>query len=299
MRSVTAGRARWGWGLTGLATMLVLAWPGFRFFITTGSSQQGPAPTGVTRTMTIPQPVTSLTVQSYGGSVQVTGGNVSRATVSVTYAVPSPGQAPSSVDATVHNGALTVGSAQCTMTVFCSGFVVTVPRDVTVTVSSSNGPVTVSGVAGVDADSDGGAIDLHDIGGPVDVNTDNGPLRLTHVTGPVQADTDGGAVTASGVSAADVTISSGGGPVQLDGTAGRLYVATDGGPADVSLSAAPDTVTIETDGGPATLAVPGGPYAVTTQNGGGPQSVTIPTSPAATRSITVITTGGPLHISGW
>jgi hypothetical protein len=297
MRAV-AGLGRWVWGVSGVATVAVVAISGAHFINTAGVPTQAfPQPANLTRTVTVRQPVTSLTVDSYGGSVQVTGANVSHVRVSETFGGFGPDGGTPSVSVPVSDGQLTVGSPACDSWENCVAFVVVVPRDVTVTVQSQGGPVTVSGVAGVNLDSGSASMNLSDINGPVKVTTDGGPLQLAGVTGPVQADTGGGSLSAIGITAATATVTTDGGPAQLAGGIGRLYVETGGGSADVNLSTAPDTVTIDSDGGPAALAVPGGPYAVTADTDGGPQTmVTVPTSPTAARTITVSSGGGSLQI---
>jgi hypothetical protein len=306
MRAVTRfggpggpGRRSWGrwiWGVSGVVTALVLVIPGFHFIVTTGLSQDGPQLATATRTVTVPQPVTSVDVQSYGASIKVTGARVSHVEVTGSFGVAAPGDNAPRVAAVVRHGQLTVGSAACNTWEYCLGFVVTVPRDVTVTVSSQSGPVTVTGVASVTGDSGGGSMDLGDIGGPVNVTTDSGPLQLTRVTGPVRADTGGGSLDARGITTATATITTDSGPVQLTGSIGEMDVETGGGSVDVTLSTAPRTVTINSDGGPAVLAVPGGPYAVLAQSDGGPESVNVPVAASAPRSITITTGGGSLEI---
>ena len=118
----------------------------------------------------------------------------------------------------------------------------TVPPDVTATVSSGGGPLTVSGTAAANV---------------------GGPLVVRGVSGPLHAETDGGTLLAQDITAATATITTG------------------GGDATVIFSAAPKKVTLSTDGGPAILAVPGGPYAVTANSDGGPESVAIATDPTA------------------
>ena len=55
-------------------------------------------------------------------------------------------------------------------------------------------------------------------------------------------------------------------------------------------------MSVDSGGGPAILSVPRGPYAVTADSGGGPQQVEIATDPAASRSIRIVSDGGPLQI---
>ncbi|HEY1624151.1 MAG TPA: hypothetical protein VGG16_10180 [Streptosporangiaceae bacterium] len=293
MRAV-AGAGRWVWGVSGLVTVALLAFPAARIITTAGPAGHGQPSGSVTRTVTVPQRVTSLTVQSYGAPVQVTGAPVSHVKVSETFA-PDGSVAPP-VAASVRNGQLSVGSSACMTWENCANFVVIVPSDMVVSVDSQGGPVTVSGVGAVNLNTGGGFLSASRIAGPVDVSTDGGPAQLAHVTGPVQVDTGGGSLSASAVTAASAIISTEGGPAQLTGSIGRLYVQTGGGSADVTLATAPETVTIGSDGGPAALVVPGGPYAISTQTDGGPQSVSIASSTSATRSITVTTGGGSLQI---
>lgn len=307
MRSVAVA-GRWVWGVSGLVTVALLAIPAFNFIAATGPSQSGPQPQsgGVTRTVTVTQPVTSVNVQSYGASVQVTGGPVSHVEVAETI---GPGEGTPPVAAAVHDGQLSVGGSACNTWEQCVSFTVTVPRDVAVTVASGGAPVTVSDVATVNLDSDSGSMNVSRIDGPVAATTDGGPLTLTDVTGPVQADSGGGSLTATDVTATTAILTSGGGPAQVTGSIGTLGVYTDGGSADVRLTTAPGTVTVDTGGGPGTLAVPnavptpkatvstdGGSARVTgsilglgVYTGGGPADVGLATAPD---SVTIDTDGG-------
>ena len=236
-----------------------------------------PQPTAI-RTVTVPQPVTSLTVQTYGDPVQVTAGLVRGVQITETLTYDPQAGGPPAVAQPVSGGHLSLGDPACANSDCDVSFTVTVPSGVTVTVSTEGGPVTVSGIAGANLDSGGGPVRATEIGGPLTVSTGGGPLTLDGLAGTLSADTGGGPLTARGVAAATATITTGGGDARL------------------AFSAAPDTLTVGTDGGAAQLAVPGGPYALTADSGGGPQSAGIATDPAAGRSITVISGGGPLWI---
>ena len=84
MRAIT-GPGRWVWGLSGLVTVVALAVPGIRVIHPGGLAMHvTPTQEAVTRTVTVPQPVVSLTVQSYGAPVQVTTGPVRRVQVTET-----------------------------------------------------------------------------------------------------------------------------------------------------------------------------------------------------------------------
>jgi len=295
MRAVAAAAGRRVWAVSGLVVIAALAAYTAHGVTASNHLDQGGAWGSQTRTVTIAQQVTSLNVQSDGAPVQVTGAPVSRVRVSETFGV-APGSSTPPVTAVARNGQLVVGGAGCDSNDDCENFVLTVPRDMHVTVASDGGPVAVSDLASVNLNSGGGSISATGIHGPAEVSSDGGPLQLSDVTGPLQADSGGGSLDASGLTAATATISTDGGPAQVDGSIATLYVQTGGGSAAVSLATAPDTVTVDSDGGPAGLTVPGGPYAVATNSDGGPQSVTISASSSSVHSITVSTGGGSLQI---
>lgn len=280
MRTVAAP-GRWAWGVSGLVTAVVLAIPGTRLITGAG------APGGmyahpqqkVTQTVTVPQPVTSLNLQSYGAPVQVTAGSVRHVQVTETIMYDPNGGKPPAITPSVSGGRLTLTDPACSVSGCSVAFAVTVPSDVFVSVATEGGPVTVSGTtAGADLDSGGGPVRARGIDGPLTVTTQGGPLVLNGLTGPLHADTGGGPLLAENVAVAKAT------------------VITGGGGARIGFTAAPQTVIVSTDGGPAELAVPGGPYALTADSGGGPELVGIATDPAARRSMTVTSGGGPLQV---
>ena len=80
------GSGRWVWGLSGLVAAAVLGVPLAHLITGVGDPQNAYARPQhvVTRTETVPQPVTSLVVDSYGGQVQVASGPVSRVQVTET-----------------------------------------------------------------------------------------------------------------------------------------------------------------------------------------------------------------------
>ena len=163
MRAVAVS-GRLVWGVSGVATVLSLAAFAAHLVTAPWTPGQGQQIQGtVSRTVTIPQPVTSVNVQSYGASVQVTGARVSHVEVTETIGVPGPGDGTPSVAAAVHGGQLSVGGPACNTWENCLSFTVTVPRNVAVTVASQGAPVTVSGVAAVNLDSDSGSMNVSGI----------------------------------------------------------------------------------------------------------------------------------------
>ena len=280
MRAV-AVPGRWIWGLSGLVTAAALAVPGARLITSPGNDGDNifAAPQQVvTRTETVPQPVTSLVVQSNGGQIQVMSAQVDRVHVTETISYDQ-GTSPPVVTQSVSGGRLSLSDPTCTHAGCNVDFDVTVPADVTVTASTGGGQLTVSGTAGATLASSGGPVQATLIAGPLTVNTGGGPLALRGVSGPLRAETDGGTLIAQDIAAATATITTG------------------GGPAMVTFATAPEKVSVITDGGPANLAGPGGPYNLTANSEGGPQSVRIATDPTALPSITVYSGGGPLRIT--
>jgi hypothetical protein len=279
MRAV-AGRGRWVWAVSGLVTAAVLAVPGARLIdLGDGPANASAEPQAVTtRTVTVPQPVTSLIVQSDGGQVQVTAGQVSRVQVIETIIYDHNGGGPPAVSQSVSGGRLSLSDPACANIDCGVNFSLTVPFGVTVSVATQGGPAAVSGVAGANLDTGGGPARATLVGGPLTVSTEGGPVTLRGVTGPLRADTGGGPLLAQDVAAATATIT------------------TSGGPAMVTFATAPDSVSVSTGGGPVVLAVPGGPYAVAADSDGGPQSVAIATNPNARPTLAVTSGGGPLRI---
>jgi hypothetical protein len=277
MRRVTAP-GRWAWRASGLATVLVLAVPGFWLITRAGTPAGEPVSAFPTRTVTVTQPVTSLDVRSYGAPVQVSAGSGPHVRVVEAIMFNPDNGPPPAVRDTVTDGRLTLDAPACADTGCSVGFTVTVPGHVSVRVATAGGAVTVSGTGAANLVSGGGPVQATQVDGPLTVSTDGGTLTVSRVTGPLHADTGGGPLLAQGVAAATAT------------------VTTDGGVAQLGFVSVPDAVSVDSGGGPAILSVPGGPYAVTADSGGGPQQVGIATDPAAPRSIRVVSDGGSLQI---
>jgi hypothetical protein len=283
MRPV-ARAGRWTWGLCGLVTAIAIAVPGTLLILSAGEPTPARAvplqrarlslAQTLTRTETVPQLVTSLNVQDYGGLIQVTAAAVTH--VEITEMIAYFGKPPA-VAQSVSGSLLSLADPACA-NVSCSvSFAVKVPSGVTVT--AVGGPMFISGTAGANLDSDGASVSVTDMDGPLTVNTHGGPLQIYGLTGSLIASTGGGLVVATRLTAATAS------------------VITGSGPAQIAFAAAPESVTVSTVGASVALTVPGGPYALTANSDGAPQIIAIATSSAANRSITVSTGGGQLAIS--
>jgi hypothetical protein len=205
MRAI-ATPSRLVWGLSGLVTAVTFAVLGTHL-ITHAGTPGPPTQDVVTRTVTVSDPVTSVTVDSSGDPVRVVAGSVRRVQIAETFMYNQQDGPPEVAQQTSH-GRLTLtdpcagllrvrgelANYDCT-----ASFAVTVPPGVTVTVASEGGDVTVSGVAGANIDSVGGSVDATAIDGPFTVSTGGGPLLLDGLTGALRADTGGGNLFAPAV----------------------------------------------------------------------------------------------------
>jgi len=309
-------RSRRIWALSGVGTLFLLTVP-VTLLIFRAGTHGGDAITAQPvsmRTVTITQPVTSVSVQSYGGDVRVIGGSTSRVQVteSISYD-PQQGPRPHVISA-VADGQLVLDAPAC-MAQGCSvGFTLTVPSRVSVTAVTQGANATVSGVAGATLETDGGSIVVSGVAaatldsgggnvlatavsGPLTVTSDSGTQQLIGIGGTLKSESGGGDVVAQGITGTAASIITDGG--QLTATGVSVPAATlssGGGDARIIFAAPPGAVVLTTDGGNAVVNVPGGPYALTADSGGGPQTVGIATSPTATRSLAVTTGSGALVI---
>jgi len=247
-----SARGRWIWTVSGLATVGLLACPVVVLISNAGNGGQGEFVTAtptLTRTVTVSQPVTSLSVESYGAPIQVTARPVHHITVTETISYGGPGQAPA-VTSAVADRRLTLDAPSCADTGCSVGFTVTVPPGVTVTAESDNGGIALTGVAGANLDSGGG------------------PVQASHIHGSLSVTSENGGITVSDVSAPSGTnLDSGGGPVQASNIDGPLTVSSENGGITVSDVTAPG-VNLDSGGGPVQVGRVNGPLTVTSENGG-------------------------------
>jgi hypothetical protein len=162
-------------------------------------------------------------------------------------------------------GKLELNSGGCGFLSFgCkTSYVLTVPRDVKLTVESSSGNVTVSGVTGgAEVKSSSGDVEMHDV---------SGPLRLESSSGDLEAD---------GLTATSVTTRSSSGSATLDFTV------------------APQSVDAKTSSGDLSIQIPSGEesYKVDTKTSSGDESANVKIDPNATRTIQAKTSSGDVSI---
>ncbi len=307
-----AARGRWIWTVTGLATVGLLAWPVVGLISRAGNGGQGEFVTAtptMTRTVTVSQPVTSLSVDSYGAPIQVTAGPVHHITVTEAISYPGPGPTPA-VTAAVSDRKLTLDASSCADTGCSVGFTVTVPPGVSVTAESDDGGIAVAGVAGANLDSGGGPVQASHIDGPLSVTSEDGgitvsdvsapsgtnldsgggPVQASHIDGPLTIASEDGGITVSDVTAPGVNLDSGGGPVQVGRVNGPLTVTSEDG--GVSVNDLTGDLDADTGGGSFAGSVAAGRASVLTEDG----SAALTFSTAAAY-VFVDTGGGPAQLT--
>ncbi|GAB2653643.1 DUF4097 family beta strand repeat-containing protein [Kribbella swartbergensis] len=144
-----------------------------------------------------------------------------------------------------------------------TNYVLTVPKDVKVTLESSSGDLKVSGVpAGADLKSSSGSIEVHDVGGALQMESSSGDLE------------------AHGLTATTVSTQSSSGSVDLD------------------FATAPQSVESESSSGDVTIQVPSGPesYKLETDTSSGDETTNVRSDPAATRTIKAKTSSGDVKV---
>jgi hypothetical protein len=248
-----SGRGRWIWTLAGVVTVGLLTVPAVAVITKEGNyGGNGQVVNATpTRTVTVSQPISSLSVDSYGAPIQVTAEPVHSVTITESLSYDSQaGPAPVVTDA-VSNGMLSLAAPGCATNGCSVGFSVIVPSGVAVTADSDNGSIAVAGAAGANLDSGGGPVQASRITGPLTISSENGSITVDDVTAP-----------------SGINLDSGGGPVQASGITGPLTISSENGGitiSDVSTTAAVD---LDSGGGDVQVSQVHGPLTVTSENGG-------------------------------
>jgi hypothetical protein len=160
-----------------------------------------------TQTVTFPQPVTSLTVLSYGAPVQITGGTAGG--VQVIEAISYNGSPPP-VTQSVDRGHLLLADPMCSVPrlyAACSvSFTVIVPAGVAVAVDTGGGPARLTFA------EPPASVSVSTGGGPATVDVPGGPYALIANSGGGQEII---AIATDPSAGRSVTISTNGGPLQV------------------------------------------------------------------------------------
>ena len=126
-------------------------------------------------------------------------------------------------------------------------FVVTVPSNYNVHLSTSGGDIHVGDLTGeVRAKTSGGDLEVGRINGAVDARTSGGDMKLESATGTVDLRTSGGSIRL-GEAASSVQLRTSGGSIDIRRVGGDLYAHTSGG--GISIEDAVGAIDAETSGG--------------------------------------------------
>jgi Toastrack DUF4097 len=204
----------------------------------------------------------TLTVTSTSADVEIRAGDGQQITVDRQFKRNVFGSAPKESYA---DGTLEIRDGNCGLLAFgCdTSYVVTVPRDLKVTVESTSGDLTASDLPG--------GIDLKSTSGDVDVTRVGGEVKLESTSGDIDAQ-------------------------ELTATTATGH-ATSGG-VDLGFTSAPTTVEADTSSGDVSVVLPSGTetYQVSADTSSGDESTNVRTDPAATRTINATTASGDVTV---
>jgi hypothetical protein len=160
---------------------------------------------------------------------------------------------------------------QCT-----ADFEVTVPRGTKVTGENGSGDIQIAGVAGVDAKSRSGKVELSDVDGDVNLDVTSGDVSVQGLTGKLDVKANSGDIEASGVT-------------------GGANVETTSGDIELSLTEAAD-VQAKGTSGDIEISAPGGDYKVTTESKHGEVENNLGNNTTAAHTLTATTTSGDIEL---
>jgi hypothetical protein len=251
-----ARRSRFAWLLGGsVFSVALLAWGTLNIFDLVAHQR-----THVH--MDVPSHVAAVEAHLGNGSIQVVGTDAATASVDATV---SRGLRPTHHSEQVVGDRLVVrSSCPSPFDTWCGvDYRVSVPRDVTLSISSDDASVTIANVSG-----------------DLDVSTSDGSINVDGPRRGLRLHSSDGNITATDSQSPTAEVTSGDGSVNL------------------TFSASPSDVAVRTGDGNATVVVPDTPgaYRVTTSTGDGGVSSSIRTDPSAPRTIAVSTGDGSISI---
>jgi hypothetical protein len=211
---------------------------------------------------TYPVQGTTLSIKTSSTDLEVRSGDVSEITVDRRFERNVFGSDPKDK---YKDGKLEIRDTGCGFLSFgCdTDYVVTVPKDLKVSIDSSSGDLNVSGLAGgADLKSNSGDIEAHGIGGVLTLESSSGDLK-----------------------ADDLTASS----VKSDSSSGDV---------DLIFDDAPSSVDAKTSSGDVTVLLPSGDeaYKVDTDTSSGDESARVKTDPSSLRTIKAETSSGDVTV---
>ncbi|WP_020390305.1 DUF4097 family beta strand repeat-containing protein [Kribbella catacumbae] len=211
-----------------------------------------------TSEQTYPVVGTSLSIETRSANLQVQSGDVSQITVHRRIERNALGSDPKEK---YEDGKLEIRDSGCGFLSFgCdTEYVVTVPRDLSVTIDSSSGDLKVAGLSG-----------------STTLKSSSGGIEARQISGDLSLESSSGDLEATDLSSGSVTGKSSSGSIQL-------FFRT-----------APTKVQLESSSGDVSVRLPAGEesYKVEADTSSGDENTTVKTDPAATRTIKVETSSG-------
>ncbi|TDD58385.1 hypothetical protein E1263_19390 [Kribbella antibiotica] len=163
------------------------------------------------------------------------------------------------------DGTLRLKEANCGFLSFnCkTSYVLTVPRDVKLTVKNNSGSVKVSGMTG-----------------DTELKTNSGDIVAQSLGGSLRMESSSGSIAADGL------------------TAGKVTTKSSSGSADLEFSEAPQSVDAKSSSGDVTIMLPAGDesYHVETDTSSGDNERNVKVDPGSTRSLKAKTSSGDIDI---
>jgi DUF4097 and DUF4098 domain-containing protein YvlB len=160
----------------------------------------------------------------------------------------------------------------------CSAdFEVTVPRGTKVTGENGSGDLELTGVAGVDAKSRSGQVELREINGDVNLDVTSGDVSVSDLTGKLDVKANSGDIEAAGLK---------GGPVNVETSSGDM---------ELQLAEAND-VHAKGTSGDIEITAPGGDYKVSTESRTGDVENSLGNSSDASHNLIATTTSGDIEL---
>ena len=168
-------------------------------------------------------------------------------------------------------------------------FVVSVPTNYNVDLSTSGGDIKVTDLGGeAHVKTSGGGIALGNMGGPVVARTSGGDITLDGARGTAELHTSGGGIRIGDVTG-NIDAKTSGGSIEVRRAGGDLYARSSGG--GISIDDANGTVDVETSGGSIRARLSRQPRAdsrLATSGGG----ITLQIAPSVSVDLDAHTSGG-------
>ncbi|HEY3560044.1 MAG TPA: DUF4097 family beta strand repeat-containing protein [Kribbella sp.] len=175
----------------------------------------------------------------------------------------------------VHDGVLKLDGDcgwQCT-----ADYEVTVPRGTKVTGENGSGDLQLSGLAGVDAKSRSGKVELRDIEGDVNLDVTSGDISVHGLNGKFDVKANSGDIEGKDLK---------GGPVDVETTSGDI---------ELKLAEASD-VNAKGTSGDIEITAPGSDYKVSTDSKHGDVENDLGSNPTAGHTLNATTTSGDIEL---